>query len=566
MGDCLVNLASSLYTLQANTNEPGLLDEAAETARRGATLDSAPAYSRMLAVAAWTLSELDAGRPAKALEAVDYAVETLLPELAPHDGRRLDREYGLEPVSGLAAIAAGTALTLGLPDKAVELIERCRGVLAAESIAVQRDLRRLREVAPGLVDEVDTLRRLFERSPDGAGAATDPAEAAALSERSLLAGRWHAVLARIRALDGFTTFLRLPPAPDLAHFDGPVVVIGLFRDDGYALLIEGPSRVRHVPLPGLTVRETAARIQSFLAATDLDPYATLSEREQADQAILSVLGWLWDVVADPVLWALGHTSPPPPGAAWPRVWWCPLGGMALLPLHAAGHHGHLNAVLDRVMSSYTPTLRALQHARGGGRRNGTPRTLVVAVPATPGMDPLPGVTSERDGITGLMPAVTVLEGGHAIREKVLADLPEHAIAHFACHGVSRWDAPSQSALMLADADPLTVADIARLDLDGAGLAYLSACNTGDPSTRVPDEAVHITSAFMLAGFPHAIGTLWPIDDQKAAVISNEFYRRLAERGLDVDAAPHALHDTIRHRRDMAPGRPLEWAGHIHAGR
>ena len=55
---------------------------------------------------------------------------------------------------------------------------------------------------------------------------------------------------------------------------------------------------------------------------------------------------------------------------WPRLWWCPTGPLTLLPLHTAGHHVEAAAgaspprtVLDRVVSSYTPTLRALLEAR-----------------------------------------------------------------------------------------------------------------------------------------------------------------------------------------------------------
>ncbi|MFG2222325.1 hypothetical protein [Streptomyces sp. NPDC048644] len=49
--------------------------------------------------------------------------------------------------------------------------------------------------------------------------------------------------------------------------------------------------------------------------------------------------------------------------------WIPGGPLSLLPVHAAGHHGfgaagrERRTVLDRVVSSCTPTVRALGHAR-----------------------------------------------------------------------------------------------------------------------------------------------------------------------------------------------------------
>ena len=53
------------------------------------------------------------------------------------------------------------------------------------------------------------------------------------------------------------------------------------------------------------------------------------------------------------------------------MWWCPTGPLTILPIHAAGHHADSvsgttptkQSVLDRVVSSYAPTLSALIRAR-----------------------------------------------------------------------------------------------------------------------------------------------------------------------------------------------------------
>src|SRR5699024_2157591 len=77
-----------------------------------------------------------------------------------------------------------------------------------------------------------------------------------------------------------------------------------------------------------------------------------------------LLEWLWDVVARPVLDALGFDGPIVDGN-WPRVWWVPTGVLSQLPLHAAGYHtrgGH-ETVIDRVMSSYASSVKALVHGR-----------------------------------------------------------------------------------------------------------------------------------------------------------------------------------------------------------
>ena len=90
--------------------------------------------------------------------------------------------------------------------------------------------------------------------------------------------------------------------------------------------------------------------------------------------ILDILAWIWDTITGPVLAALGHTSTPADGESWPQVWWCPVGLLAYLPLHAAGHHAdvaagqpHPRTALDRVISSYTTTVRGLGWARASIR-------------------------------------------------------------------------------------------------------------------------------------------------------------------------------------------------------
>ncbi|MQY31867.1 CHAT domain-containing protein [Nocardia aurantia] len=69
-------------------------------------------------------------------------------------------------------------------------------------------------------------------------------------------------------------------------------------------------------------------------------------------------------------------------------------------------------------------------------------------------------------------------------------------------------------------DPLTVAALAEIHLDHARLAYLSACETAlTTDARLLDEAIHLASAFQLAGYPHVIGTLWTIADQTTVQIA-----------------------------------------------
>jgi CHAT domain-containing protein len=191
--------------------------------------------------------------------------------------------------------------------------------------------------------------------------------------------------------------------------------------------------------------------------------------------------------------------------------------------------------------------------------------LIVAMPRTPGLPDLPGADREAVLVAARRPGATTLTGAQATRAAVLAALPGHASAHFACHAYSDPDEPSRSHLVLHDhrASPLTVADVARLDLGGARLAYLSACATAESSAALPDEVVHIASAFGLAGYPDVIATLWPIADEPAVHVADGVYR-----GITVDGHPPALalHDAVRAMRRRFPEDPWLWAPFIHYGR
>jgi CHAT domain-containing protein len=118
--------------------------------------------------------------------------------------------------------------------------------------------------------------------------------------------------------------------------------------------------------------------------------------------------------------------------------------------------------------------------------------------------------------------------------------------------------------------PFTVATLIPARLPHAQLAFLSACQTArNEDLNLLDEAIHLTSAFQLAGFPHVIGTLWPILDSVSVDVAVGFYTRLSSVPdvLTVADSAQALHDTIRELRDR-PGYaafPSRWAAYIHAG-
>jgi hypothetical protein len=367
--------------------------------------------------------------------------------------------------------------------------------------------------------------------------------------------------------------------------------ISRYRSDALLLTRDG---IGSVELPGLDRGILTGQITAFheALAVTADPNSARADRRPAQARMQQILEWLWDAAAAPVLDALSDEHEPA-DAEKPRVWWAPGGLLGLLPLHAAGYHTERAAgdqarrtVMDRVVSSYTPTIRALRYARQKAASPSAPgRTLIVAMRATPGGRPLTGVSGETAALLSclLQPVLladAVIAGGTGpvpadtpTRANVLAQLPQCTIAHFACHAESDPADPSRSMLMLADHDtaPLTVAALASVNLEHAQLAYLSACRTSiTPAATLADEAIHLTSAFQLAGFPHVIGTIWDISDDTAPDVTRAFYANLSggsggTPSLETSRAARALHHAVADLRDRHPGTPSLWAAYMHAG-
>ncbi|MFF1904323.1 CHAT domain-containing protein [Kitasatospora sp. NPDC058218] len=555
--------ARSLRSLYDVAGDPGVLRAAEDVYRQVAENETVPAVRRIRAARDWGAAAAEGRRWSEATRAFRLAVDLLPFGITQRLGLG-DREHGLARVQGLAADAAACAVNAGDPELAVLLLEQGRGVLLWQAIAPREGWQRLLAVQPRLAarflrlrDEVEALD-VEERSHT-----TD--------DRHRLAVEWERLVARIRALPGFADFLAAPTLSSLLSCAdrGPVVLAycSSYRSDALILRPEG---VLVVPLPEAgpgVVEHQVARLEGALAAAT-DP----AGERNAQQTVRAVLAWAWDHVAGPVLARLGLLDEPP-GDDWPRLWWSPGGALAALPLHAAGHHDGRRAVVDRVISSYTPTVRALAYARARAADPSPPgRLLVVTQPETPGARPLHGARREVAKLVNLLP-FDLITGEDATTLRILRELPEFSYVHFACHGVSDPDDPSHAQLLVHDHQrhPLTAHRVSRLDLPRARLAVLSACVTARASKRLADEFVHITSAFQVAGYPHVIGTLWQVHDAVSVRVTGSFYRFLRRGrpselpGLDAERSAAALHHAVRECREAFHDVPSLWAAYVHSG-
>lgn len=579
----LESLADLLYLLFERTRDTAPLREFTTTSSAIAKMSGAAVSQRITAAQRAAQADLQIGRRRHAMTMISLAAD-LLPQLALRDVDRADREYRVSLAHRLPATAAVAAIEAGQPGLAVELLEQTRGVVFAGTLDTREDADELRRSAPDLLPEFDRIREeinaadheitlpSFAQHRDVTGRHSRELGA----RRAALNQQWDDLLEEIRRRPGLEGFQRPVPVSELCRHasQGPVVYVVADESRAHALIVrDDPGNpVTVVDLPDAVTRASTLRQAEELRAALQAGSETgggwaewMRARREAPARILKVLDWTWENITGSVLCRLGHTGPPPDGRPWPRVWWCPVGPVGMLPLHASG------PVMDRVVSSYTPTVRALAHARRDSPGEAA-TGLVVAVPDAPDSVPLDGVRDEAAIVHDLIPAAATLpaDGGPVTREEVIEGLERHGVVHLACHGYANLSDPSASKLLLHDhlINPLTLHDITRLNLRHARLAYLSACSTTDTREQQADEATHLTAAFQLAGYRGVIGTLWPISDQAATDLARDFYSDITDSGAklpDPGRAAEALHYAVRRLRDAVPTRPGLWAAHIHYG-
>jgi CHAT domain len=416
------------------------------------------------------------------------------------------------------------------------------------------------------------------------------------SSRLKLAQKYAEVLELIRKQTGFESFLR--PLPDEDRIQrlsnqGPIVmIIHSGGDKGlcYALIIT-ETETASIYLPDFADQECATqfkKLKDSLALQSLDP-------KKSSQTLEEVLKWVWTAAAEPVLEHLGFTTSSTEailskGECRPRIWWVSSGWVNVFPIHAAGDHaraladGEKCSVIDRVISSYTPTISALEYTRLCMTKMTTsqinnpaiplesPVALLVAMPETEGLSKLPNTRAEVEAVGHTLSpyfSITKLEGGQATKPTVVQALRHCSIAHFACHGKIDDTNPIESRLCLRDhrrkGRPLTVEVLMAMDMDNCQLAYLSACKSAvNKDMRLREEGLHLSGALQMAGVPNTVATWWEISDVVSVTVAANFYENLVRKNsLDINKAAEALHTVtlgLRNKLDV-----LLWGAYVHFG-
>lgn len=178
---------------------------------------------------------------------------------------------------------------------------------------------------------------------------------------------------------------------------------------------------------------------------------------------------------------------------------------------------------------------------------------------------LAGVREEARWLSGRYGSAGLVHAGERALAEVRPWLARGDILHIASHARASSRDPWGSAFLLGRGDDeeawLRARDIAASRVS-ARLAVLASCRTTVDRGFSNESVLGLSRAFLAAGVPAVLSTLWPVDDRATADFTRRFYLGL-ERGLPAAEALREAQIATRHEAERAA--PYFWAGFVLAG-
>lgn len=110
---------------------------------------------------------------------------------------------------------------------------------------------------------------------------------------------------------------------------------------------------------------------------------------------------------------------------------------------------------------------------------------------------------------------------------------------------------------------LNTYELFSMDLN-AGLAVLSACNTGSGKLLKGEGVMNLARGFIFAGVPGIVMTMWSVDDESSARIVQKFYEYLQD-GMPKDEALRQAKLDLLAEGDPLRSHPFYWAAYVNIG-
>jgi len=442
-------------------------------------------------------------------------------------------------------------LRMGRPEEALTRAERARSQTLVEML--QGRAVRFAGVDSGLVDQERALRQEVEAAQAqlsalrSAGTAR-PEAAAALEDRLKdLEGQRRAALESVRTANPEVASLLTAEAwsaQDLRERLLPEEALVAYYTTTTGLVAWVVTRdgvtARQAPL---SPEEVAEQVSALRAAIRNLLSAQRSAR------------WLYDRLIAPLEADLTGKT---------HLILVPYGPLHLLPFNAL-QDAQGGYVIDRWTCSFAPSARVLSICLGKDAGRTAAGVLAFGNPdLRDSAFDLPFAEKEVRSLSRTYRDVRSFLGRAATLETVRREAGGAGLLLFSCHGEYDAAQPLSSALRLSpsagDDGRLTVADVFGMQFS-ARLVVLSACETGLGRVTGGDEVVGLTRAFVYAGAPSLVSSLWKVDDVATAVTVKRLFRNLTQGAGRAEALRRAQLDVKR----LVNAHPAYWASMALAG-
>ena len=481
-------------------------------------------------------SYAELGRTDDALAASREAVRHIEDVRAELGDSELRSGY-FEGKQGIYERAVYLALRAQHPDEAFDLAERGRSRTFLDLLGSQTTLSKGRTRA--LVDEEVRLRaRLAEAQAQvqDSGEESDRTRA----QIEALDRDYRAFLARVRKESLEQASLMAVEPVTLAEIqgllpEGTTLLEYLVGDGGVVLWVVDRQRATVVQLSG-DRQSLIGQVRRFRAAiTNQAPVADVQNQARA----------LYRRLLEPARKEIQGN----------RIVVVPHGVLHYLPFVALRSPAGRWMVEDFSMSTL-PSASVLRYLADKGT-GASAQALVAGNPDLGAAElALPWAEREARMVGQHEKGATVLVRADATEAQVKKLLETANVVHLATHGELSEDDPLSSAVLLVpgggEDGRLEVREVFGLDMH-ARLVVLSACETGLGKLSRGDELVGLQRAFLYAGTPAVVTTLWKVDDKATFELVRSFYTRLEGTG-PVEALRQAQLETMR-----AFPHPYAWA-------
>jgi CHAT domain-containing protein len=97
------------------------------------------------------------------------------------------------------------------------------------------------------------------------------------------------------------------------------------------------------------------------------------------------------------------------------------------------------------------------------------------------------------------------------------------------------------------------------------MVVLSGCNTGSGKLQKGEGVMSLARAFLYAGCPSIIMTLWSVEDASSSSIMIEFYKNI-KNGYSKDEALRRAKISYLSKADPMKAHPYFWLGYVSIGK